>query len=36
MTVAQMNMKTTQGSMRPLSATAPVARATVMAENMPW
>ncbi len=36
MIVAQINIKTTQGSIRPLSATAPVASATVMAENMPW
>ena len=34
--VDHINMKITQGSIRPRSATAPVARATVIAENMPW
>lgn len=35
-TVDHTNMKTTQGSMRPRSATAPTASATVMQANIPW
>jgi hypothetical protein len=34
--VDHISMKMMQGSIRPRSATAPVARATVIAENMPW
>jgi len=35
-TVDHTNMNTTQGSMRPRSATAPTARATVIQANIPW
>lgn len=35
-TVDHTNMNTTQGNMRPRSATAPTASATVMQANIPW
>ena len=34
--VAHTNINTTHGSIRPLSATAPAANATVTHANMPW
>ena len=34
--VDQMKMNTQQGSMRPRSAAAPIARAGVIAANIPW